>query len=329
MSNLWWDNSGLKNQIIEAVCQVIFWFITLTLFGKWIYKKCEGKDFFENRVAKQPGGKDEFVIFCRVFPQHFLAAVLIWIAITFNNSNIFRSATLSEFGYEIIDLSRIWYLYFITKELSGPMGNVIFTYMTLHHLPGILSIIPANIYCGDDPYFQQIPWCLLSLPWINVILMVLCKCADLNDIHERAQFMVWYSINVMIFVYCRFIWLPQAFYHFFINSIINYDNIFLKVILIFYGVVITIFNVYITYIMIEREYKLMYGSKDTKEREKVAIKLQRQLSLRGGGISSHIIMNEIFNSNQKKIYPKYSKAKFKRHHTEPSLFDNELHSNKK
>ena len=222
-------------------------------------------------------------------------------------------------------VARKSYLYFITKELSGPTGNVIFTYMTLHHLPGILTVIPANIYCSDDIYFQQIPWCLLALPWINVILMTLCKCADLNDIHERAQFMVWYSLSLMIFIYCRFIWLPQTFYNFFIHRILNYNNLFLKLILIFYGIIITIFNIYITYIMLEREYKLMYGANNTTDRKKIAVKLQRQISSRGG--LGGDILNEILNSKNK-IYPKYKKPKFKRHHTTPSLYGGELHSNK-
>eukprot|EP00483_Globobulimina_turgida_P006402 UN06412 len=191
----WWSNESLQNQLIEGVCQMIFWFIALTPFGKWVSAKSEGKDWFENRVAKQPGGKDEFVVFVRVFPQHFVSAILIWLGINFNNNNIFRTALLAEFGYEVVDLVRLWYLYF-GGYMQVKSGRTVFRYMTLHHLPGILTIIPGNLCCSDDPLFQEIPWCLLSVPWITIILMTLCKLVDLTDIHERAPIKVWYTLSM-------------------------------------------------------------------------------------------------------------------------------------
>eukprot|EP01083_Nonionella_stella_P069561 185476_1 len=306
MSLQWWNNAGWTNQCIEAGCQVLFWCIALTLFGKYLQNVCEGKEWYE-RVATHPGGKDEFIVFLRVFPQHFLSAIMIWYGIRFNNANVFRSALLAEFGYEVVDLTRVWYLYF-TGSLKGPGGQVVFNYMTLHHLPGILTIIPVNVYCSDDPLFQEIPWCLLALPWINIILMTLCKCVDLDDLNERAQFMVWYSIHMAIFIYCRFVWLPFAFYDFAVARLPGFSY-GVVVILVIYGVFITIFNVYLAYIMLSRQYVLMYGANE-KVKKETARRLQHAVATRG----LHLVFNSSF------IDSGYKKPKFKRHHTTPNLF---------
>ena len=131
----------------------------------------------------------------------------------------------------------------------------------------------ANLCCSEDRSFQEIPWCLLALPWLNLILMTLCKCADLGDLQERAQVMVWYSVSTALFIYCRFVWLPAAFYGF---AATHYDSFspLVTACLAGYAVVITLFNVYLTWIMLERTYRLMYAA-DEKDRKRAAAYMRR------------------------------------------------------
>ena len=67
--------------------------------------------------------------------------------------------------------------------------------MTFHHAPGIMAIIPANLYLSNNIHFQKIVAWLLLPSAFNLMLAVLVKTYDVKDLAQRTRFTVAYVVS--------------------------------------------------------------------------------------------------------------------------------------
>lgn len=193
MNSEWFDNATWKGEILEAILQTSFWMVALTMIGDVMDKQFSSRPWFD-KMKKHKGGTHEFITGARVMFHHITAGSLAVLGYLTGNPWLIRHATLTEFGYEAFDLCRQWYLYF--ADLLPPedaIKNVIA--WTLHHLPGILVIIPANLTQVDDVLFQKIVVLLLAPSSFNVFCISLAKTYDVAKLGERTKFTVVYILS--------------------------------------------------------------------------------------------------------------------------------------
>ena len=189
----WRDNSTLEGELFEGFIQTVFWTIVLNLIHVQFESYCEGREWYK-RVATQKGGTQEFIATARAIPQHLTAGLLAFFGCILGSSRMVRHATLAEFGYETFDIGRMWILY-LQNKLDPREANKLIFAVTFHHLPGILAIIPGNLYLSQNIHFQKIAAWLLLPSAFNLMLAVLVKTYDVTDLAERTRFTVAYVIS--------------------------------------------------------------------------------------------------------------------------------------
>jgi len=245
--------------------QTVGWYIILETFSRfsttYVLKQPWGE-----YVSKQQGGIEEFVGILRAFPQHLVSGIFIMIGISTKQNNLFRSGLLAEMAYEIVDCSRL------RTMPRNENSKTLLIAMLLHHLPGILAIIPANLYCSNDVYFQQIPYALLANAWFGLLMTVACRTFNLENLYERTRFTVFYMLSFMTFMYSRLYWLPITFYEFIYHRF-HETSWPLIILFIIYATSITVFNLCVLLITVQRLQKMMYGKEP--EQAKAAVLLRQ------------------------------------------------------
>ena len=191
-ANEWVDNATLKGEILEGIWQTVFWAVVLTWVHKRLEKQFRGRPWYI-RMEKHTGGTFEFLIGARVCVHHLTSGILAWIGYMMNDGYLVRHATLAEFGFETFDLVRHWYLFFANSlPLSDAYKNILA--WTLHHLPGVLLIIPINLNQSDNQHFHKIVALLLGPAASTTFLMSLAKTYDTKKLGQRTKFTV---VNVI------------------------------------------------------------------------------------------------------------------------------------
>ena len=201
------------------------------------------------------GGIVEFLLFVRCIPQHFLSSLLIYLGIRYDNTSMFCSGLLAEFGYEFVELIMIYYMYLVKKQR---IHRKVLIQFTLHHCPTILAILPGNILYSNNKYYKDLVFCLLSSPWINITILVITKMLYLKDSFQRKLYYILYFVSGIIFSYTRGIWFPMSFYNFICDCYDNQCSLTNIVMISIYGIFIGIFNLYISNMIFWRLYNIVY-----------------------------------------------------------------------
>ena len=226
-----------------------------------------------------------------------------------------------EFGYETVDLLRLYYLYFTTKEMHTEQGKHLMLLWTAHHLPGIIVIIPANLYLSSDVYFQKIV-CLLLTPTILLIpLHLISKTLDIKDLSERTQFTACYVFNIVIIVTTRLYYWNLFCWQYYFNSVQSFD-LFLQIGCLFYYVALTYFNVDYCRMVLGRLYNYCFNVKTEKDMIKHTQTMQGDaLDRRLRDIMQHAKVSVSIDDYNKhnKTHAKVTRLPFRRLSTEPQL----------
>ena len=126
--------------------------------------------------------------------------------------------------------------------MHNTQGNHLMLLWTCHHLPGIIVIIPANLYLATDIYFQKIVSLLLT-PTIFVIpLFLVSKSLNIKDLSERTQFTSCYVFNIVIIVITRIYYWNLFCWQYFFSSVQSFP-LFLQIGCIFYYLLLSYFNI--------------------------------------------------------------------------------------
>eukprot|EP01084_Bolivina_argentea_P149306 260831_1 len=257
--------STLCGQLIQASIQIIVW---LAIFKKIksTIRKNYGQSSWYLHAIKKGDGEEEFLMVLVAIPQHSVSAIFIWFGIYFNSLQLFTMGMLGEFSFEFIELYNILmskYVYHNCKLSDEMVKSLIF-----HHLPGVLVIIPTNLYFGDNIYIQKIAFSLLAVAPPLAVFFVLFKTRNVYDLQQRGQFTVYFFICILIMIVTRFYWTPSYMIQFLIYDFMSL-NTFAKIMFLFYGLLITLFNITFVLILSKRLYGFLYCNKYVVEKKEL------------------------------------------------------------
>jgi len=139
-----------------------------------------------------------------------------------------------------------------------------------HHIPGIILIIPVNLYYSNNILFQQIPHSLLAGAWFQILSIGIARTLNLQDLFERTRFTVYTLLGLLCAMYSRLYWFPIASYEFYMHNEINW---FFTVVFSIDAICMTAFNFVTIGLTINRLLKIMFRKSNLrlKHQENYAI----------------------------------------------------------
>ena len=257
------DPETIYGQLLQGLLQIIIW-KHIFKFTKDFVKKNYSKKWWYLKGCSQGMGEPEFLSMFTVIPQHTFSAIFVFLGYYFNSLQLFSIGTLSEFAFEFIDTFDLLISKYIYNNC--PFKDEMIICILLHHIPGIVAIIPVNLSYGNNQYIQQIAFSLLAIAPITFIFQWGFKTRDLYDLQERGQFTVYFFTCFLLWLLCRFYWTPSIMIQFMYYQFMDLSFI-MKFMFIFYAILINLFNFAASIAMGYGLYEFLYCNKCTKKED--------------------------------------------------------------
>ena len=251
------DPSTFTGQTLQGLLQVIIW-IQIFKVIKSFMKRNYSKSSWYLQACTKGDGEAEFLMLIIAIPQHTISATFAILGYYFNSLQLFSMGSLGEFAFEFIELYNLFMSIYVYKNC--PFKPDMVQSLIFHHLPGVLVIIPTNVYFGDNPYVQRITFSLLFVAPLMATFFMLYKTRDVYNLQQRGQFTVYMFCGIAIMVWARFYWTPSIMIEFLFDGFMQLSLI-MKIMFLFYGILITVFNCTFIIILGQRLYEFLYCDK--------------------------------------------------------------------
>jgi len=251
--------STLIGQLSQASLQVIIW---IQIF-KWLkshVKKNYSKSSWYLQGTSKGDGEAEFLMLFSAVPQHTTSAIFVFLGTYFNSLQLFTMGTLGEFAFEFIELYDLFMALYVYNNC--PFKPVMIKSLLFHHVPGVIVIIPMNLYYGDNAHVQQIAFSLLAVAPMLAGFFFLHKTRNVYDLQQRGQFTVYFFLSIVTMAFARFYWTPSLMIRFLFDGFMDL-SLCMQIMFVFYGILINLFNVTFVLILGQRFYQWLYGNKCT------------------------------------------------------------------
>ena len=256
------DPSTFIGQLSQALLQVIVW-IQLFKYLKLNIKRNYSKSSWYLQGISKGDGESEFLMLFSAVPQHTVSAVFVFFGAYFNSLQLFTMGTLGEFAFEFIELYDLFKSLYIYNNC--PYKAEMIKSLLFHHVPGVVVIIPMNLYYGDHPHIQQITFSLLAVAPFLAAFFFLHKTRNVYDLQQRGQFTVYFFLSILTMIIARFYWTPSLMIRFLFAKDDGFMNLTLCMQIMFasYAVLINLFNITFVVILCQRFYQWLYGNECT------------------------------------------------------------------
>jgi hypothetical protein len=199
---------------IETSLFTAVWFVCFVHILANVLRRFYSKFQFYERLRSMPGlmtlkASEDMIVSSLYFVHHMVCSSLMIISVFYDIPWLWKTAALMELGLEAADLISICLrLYPHNDELRVPAkGSRIF--LILHHIPGIVALIPLLLQnLHENQFLQQIGIWLLLAGAASPAASAFAWTRNPQIFTEAVQAAVVRVLSSMVIVYSRLVVYP-------------------------------------------------------------------------------------------------------------------------
>ena len=190
------DTETWFGEFIHIGIQVVIWQKMKAVVNKYF----TDTKFHKQAVANTNDTTGRILYCLWASTQHSFTLFMSLIGYYSGNSALFRIGVTSEIAFTLIDS----HSFIQTWKQRMEKDKILFIAVLFHHACDALSLVPMNIYIGDNIKYQRFVISMMAQLPFQCVLWIVTVTRNKNDLKERAQFAVVIFISILYFVYWRF-----------------------------------------------------------------------------------------------------------------------------